>query len=204
MATDKTWFDDRLKGNLFLDTGFRVLVWAGIVFLTLRHASAQIDFSPIAVFENSFKGLLPVMVDVVRISFILCLLALILKDLEHVAPEKWGQGTLIGKVGGVVRRLAGDLSLWIIGALATLLASLGILVFYINKNGSWSTEANHFTVVMAFVLLLSLGIFAVASVWVRRDVSLVSSHAKFLEIFNTPWKVVLFYFSWIAFTWIVH
>lgn len=204
MATDKTWFDDWLKGNLFLDVGFRVLIWTAIVLVTFRHAAGQVGFSPIAIFENSFKGLLPVMVDVVRVSIILCLLALILKDLEHVAPEKWGQGTLIGRAGGVVRRLAGDLSLWTIGALVTLMASVGILVFYIYRSGSWSAEVSSFTITMALVMLVSIAIFSVVSVWARRDVALVSSHAKFLETFNTPWKVVLFYLAWIAFTWIVY
>jgi len=202
MTTDKTWFDDKLKSNLFLDIGFRTAVWLSIAFLTIEHASRQAGFSPITVLDSSFKGLMPVVTDVVRVCLVLCFLALILKDLEHVAPEYWAQGTLIGKVGGVVRRLAGDLSLWVVGALITLLASLSVFVVFLHKSNGWSDGARDFTVVVALMLLVSIAIFSTVSVWVRRDISLVSSHARFLEIFNSAWKVVGFYVTLILVTWL--
>lgn len=204
MSTDKTWFDDWLKGNLFLDVGFRVAVWSAIAFLTFWHASEQAEFSPVEVFERGFKGLLPVITDVVRASFVLCLLALVLKDLEHVAPAHWGQATPIGRIGGIVRRLAGDLSLWIVGALITLSASFSVLALHVYSTGSWSAEAASFVATMGLVMLLSLALFSTVSVWVRRDVSLVSSHAKILKTFDTPWKIVLFYATLITMTWIAN
>lgn len=200
MSTDKTWFDDKLKSNLFYDLGFRALVWLSIAFFIFRHASKKADFSPVDAFIASQESLLPVVFDVMLVCFAFCVPAMLLKDLEHVAPKHWGQDTFAGKAGGLIRRLAGDLTLWILGAQVSLLASLGVLVVYVYKEDAWSEGAVQFVAVFSFVLVASAGIFSLVSVWVRKKTSLVTSHEKFLTIFDTGWKVLGFYVGLIAFT----
>lgn len=200
MSTDKTWFDEKLKSNLFYDLGFRALVWLAVASLAFRHASKQANFSPLETFIRSQENLMPVIVDVMVACFIFCVPAMLLKDLEHVAPKYWGQHTLAGRVGGVIRRLAGDLTLWILGAQITLLASLSVVALYIHKLNAWSAGAIQFVTLFAMVLVTSSAVFSVVSVWVRRNTSLVTSHEKFLKTFDTGWKVFLFYVGLIAFT----
>lgn len=200
MSTDKTWFDDKLKSNLFLDLGFRTLVWLAVTSLAFRHASKKADFSPIDAFIGSQESLIPVIVDVMVACFIFCVPAMLLKDLEHVAPRYWGQDTVAGMIGGVIRRLAGDLTLWILGAQVTLLASLSVVAFYIHKRDAWSDGAIQFITIFSFIFVISTAVFSVVSVWVRKKTSLVTSHEKFLKIFDTGWKVLGFYVGLIAFT----
>lgn len=193
MATDKTWFDEKLKSNLFLDIGFRVIIWFAISLIALSHASRSADFSPVVAFQRSMEGLLPVISDVTRLAFVMCVGALMLKDLEHVAPARWDQSTTIGKLGGVIRRLGGDLSTWILGALITLLASFLMFATFIHTTGNWSKGAISLVTTFAIFFAVGIPIFSVANVWIRRDVSLVSSHATFVALFNTPLKVLAFY-----------
>ncbi len=200
MSADKTWFDDKLKGNLFFDLGFRFLVWLSVAFLALKHASAKSDFSPIDAFMASQENLMPVVVDVMTVSFVLCTLAMLLKDLEHASPAHWGQDTKLGRAGGIVRRLAGDLTLWIIGAMVTLLASLAVLAIYIHQAGAWSNDVTTLVTFFFFVLAISTAIFSVVSVWVRRKTSLLTSRPKLMETFNTGPKVLLFYATILAVT----
>lgn len=195
MSSDKTWFDEKLKGNLYYDICFRAFIWLAISIIALRHAVARSDFSPVAAFSNSMENLLPVVSDVTRAAFVVCIAALILKDLEHVAPLQWGQDTFIGRIGGVVRRLAGDLSNWILGALITFLASFVLLATFINQSGAWSDGTRSFVAVMAVFFAVSIPAFSVVNVWIRRDLSLVSSHAKFVEMCNSPSKVLGFYLT---------
>ena len=194
MSADKTWFDDKLKGNLFFDLGFRFLVWLSVAFLAFKHASNRADFSPIDAFMASQENLMPVVVDVMTVGFVLCTLAMLLKDLEHASPAYWGQDTTLGRAGGIVRRLAGDLTLWIIGAMVTLLASLAVLAMHIHQAGAWSEDVKTFVFILSFVLAVSTATFSVISVWVRRKTSLLTSRQKLMEIFNNGPKVLLFYF----------
>lgn len=143
---------------------------------------------------------MPVIVDVMVACFIFCIPAMLLKDLEHVAPRYWSQDTIAGRIGGVIRRLAGDLTLWILGAQITLLASLSVVAVYIHKLDAWSDGAIQFVTLFAIVFVVSSAVFSVVSVWVRKKTSLVTSHQKFLNIFDTGWKVLGFYVGLIAFT----
>lgn len=193
MSTDKTWFDEKLKRNLYLDTLLRMSIWLVVALLTIAYARQEAGFHPIMPLQRSMNNLMPVITDVMRVSLVLCFMALLLKDLEHVCPKLWGQETALGKVGGVVRRLAGDLSLWMLGALTTVFASIIYLAVFVQMHDAWTYEIKSFVAVMAFILFVSMLVLSVVSVFVRRNTSLVSSYEKFSEMFNTPWRVVGFY-----------
>ena len=193
MATDKTWFDDRLKRPLVLDIAFRAGVWLCIAFVTFKHVSKSATFSPVAGLETAFNVLMPVMVAILPWCLVLCFFAMLLKDLEKVDDARWGQGALVGRLGGVVRRLAGDLTLWILGALVSVASSVAVVAYYAYREHTWSDEITHFIVLMIMLLGIPFAVFAYVSTWVRRDVSLVSSHANLSTVCNTSWKVLVFY-----------
>lgn len=198
MSTDKTWFDGKLKRNLYLDISLRISIWLVIALSTIAYASSELGFSPLSPLQKSMSHLMPVIVDVMRVSIVLCLAALLLKDLESVAPASWGQQTSIGKFGGVVRRIAGDLSLWIIGALTTVLASLLYFSHFAYTHNAWSSQVAGFSITITIVMVTSIAVLSWVSVWVRRDVSFISSHKKLLQTFDSPWKVVAFYATLVA------
>jgi len=193
MTTDKTWFDERLKGNLYLDITLRIAIWLVIAILTITYASVEIGISPLAPMQRGFNSLLPVAANVTRVALILCFLSLLLKDLEHVSPASWGQETVVGKIGGVFRRLAGDLSLWIIGAMVTLFASLIYFALYAYSSNQWTPDVSRFSITVGMIMVVAISIFSYANVWVRKKVSFISSHPKLQEACNTPWKVFAFY-----------
>lgn len=200
MTTDKTWFDEKLKRNLYLDILLRMSIWLVVALLTIAYARQEAGFHPILPFQRGMNNLMPVVVDVMRVSLVLCFMALLLKDLEHVCPKFWGQETALGKVGGVVRRLAGDLSLWMLGALATVLASIIYLAGFVHAQNAWTYEIKSFVGVMTFILSVLILVLSIVSVLVRKNTSLVSSHEKFSTMFNTPWRVIGFYVGLILVT----
>lgn len=200
MSTDKTWFDDKLKKNLYLDIILRMAVWLVVALLAIAYTSNEVSFHPVMPLQRSMDNLMPVIVDVMRVSLGLCFFALLLKDLEYVSPKLWGQEAALGKVGGVVRRLAGDLSLWVLGALATVLASIIYLAVFVHAEDAWTYEIKSFVVVMALFLAIMMLVLSVVSVYVRRNTSLISSFDKFANAFNTPWKVVGFYVGLVLMT----
>jgi len=208
MPTDKTWFDEKLKKNLYLDILLRLTIWMVVALLAIVYASHEVGFHPVMPLQRSMDNLMPVIFDVMRVGLVLCFFALLLKDLEYVCPHIWGQEATLGKVGGVVRRLAGDLSLWILGALATVLASIIYLAGFVHKEDAWTYEIKSFVVLMALLLAIFILVLSVVSVYVRRNTSLVSSFDKFANVFNTSWKVVGFYvglvLATVATDWINH
>lgn len=204
MATDKTWFDEWLKGNLARDIAFRTAVWFSIAFVTLKHAADREDFNPADAFQSAIQTVAPVIVDVGAITLILCLVALLLKDLESVDRTNWGQDTAIGRWGGFIRRLAGDLSLWIVGALISVAATLAFLTFSVYGTKDWTLDNQAGLVGVGVIFTIGISVLSLLSVWVRQDISLVSSHAKLLQICNRPWKVVLFYVLLLSLTWVMH
>lgn len=127
MALDKNYFDDRLKDKPWRDLVFRATVWFAIsgvaAYLALNNGVTAFAF-----LERMVKSVGPLVNKIGTVAVILAAPALALKDLEHVAPDKWGQNTRRGRWGGAIRRLAGDLLLWTLGAFSTLLSAITVAV----------------------------------------------------------------------------
>lgn len=116
MPLDSHRFDTWLKEKLGRELAFRLLLWTIIstvsaVMTILKGSHPTIPFS------RFMDTAWPLMLMLTRPVMCICGLALMFKDLEQLDPHKWGQATVVGKIGGVFRRLAGDGILWFIGLL---------------------------------------------------------------------------------------
>ncbi|MCF7752195.1 hypothetical protein KQ945_15645 [Bacillus subtilis subsp. subtilis] len=204
MATDKNAFDDYLKGRLHRDILFRVLIWASVAGLATYHASRSEQFTSIAYFQRVADSLTPLVNAIGVGAIVLSAVALLLKDLERVSPDHWGQSTCIGKLGGVVRRLAGDLGLWVVGAVITILSAVVFLAF----DAYWSnqmTGSNMWAILMMFVVFVILAVvISVLNTFVRRAEPPLTGANMFSCVLTTAPRVASFYAVIFAATYLLY
>jgi phosphoglycerol transferase MdoB-like AlkP superfamily enzyme len=88
-----------------------------------------------------------------------------LKDLEVTLNTSRQIGATRGFLGGFIRRLAGDLSLWTLGAFVTIIAT-AVLVIIKSPN-----QQNDYAFIGMLVLVLLVFILAIATanIFVRRN-----------------------------------
>jgi len=163
MALDKSRFDEFLKANAWRDLAFRAAVWFAIsgaaAYLALHKGIRASQF-----LERVVTSVAPLVNLVGTFAVLLAMPALALKDLEAVAPGAWGQGTRRGRVGGFVRRLAGDLLLWTLGAFATVLSAIAVAAWIEGISRSDVAPLG----LAAFKVALLTATTALLSVGVRR------------------------------------
>lgn len=161
MALDKNDFDDFLKDKPWRDLVFRAVVWFAIsgaaAYLALHKGVRALLF-----LDRVAASVAPLVNLVGTFAVLLTVPAVAFKDLEFVAPGTWGQDTRRGRMGGVVRRLAGDLLLWTLGAFTALLSAIGVAAAIEGvKEGDTGPVASVVTklvVVTAIAALLSIGV----------------------------------------------
>ena len=166
MSTDSNDFDSWLKENLYRDIVFRSIIWSTISYATGYLAILYRGIKPIEYFSGMAKPLMQLINTVGTFSLLLCVLALMLKDLEVTLSCPIRINATRGLLGGFVRRLAGDLSLWTLGAFLTVATTTMLVMFNSNMNRS--------DYVLVGLLLLLLSVFivfiAAANVLVRRKI----------------------------------
>ena len=203
MATDKTAFDDYLKDRLHRDIIFRVLVWVSVAGLATHYASRSVEFTSVSHLQRVADSLAP-MVNALGVTAItLSGIALVLKDLENVSPAYWGQSSLLGRIGGLIRRLAGDLSLWVVGALVTILSAVAFVAFDAYRVGQLTTKNFSAIFMMFFVFLLFAVIISIMNVLVRRSAPLLTNSKGFSNFLTTAPRVILFYAAILSFTYFI-
>jgi hypothetical protein len=121
---DKNWFDDLLKEKLWKDVLFRVFVSALISSVTCYFVFSRFQGDGTEYIEAVSNSLVPAFNLVGSIALNLILIAMLFKELETLDPLRFGSVSLVGKFGGIFRRLAADLSLWMLSALVTIIAAM--------------------------------------------------------------------------------
>lgn len=203
MATDKTAFDDYLKDRLHRDILFRVLVWASVAGLATYYASRSADVTSVSHLQRVADSLTPMVNDIGVSAIILSGIAMVLKDLENVSPAYWGQSTIAGRIGGLVRRLAGDLGLWVIGALITILSAVAFVAIDAYRVGQM-TAKNFWAIFMMFlVFVLFAAVVSFMNVLVRRSAPPLTNSMGFSSYLTTAPRVVLFYAAILSFTYFI-
>lgn len=192
MATEKTKFDDWLKDNLWRDLIFRSVTWISVASLA-SYLSLSVDaVTANQYLKNQTNTVVKLSNIVGTIAILLGLIAMIFKDMEAVSPGIWGKETLLGGwIGGFLRRLAGDLTLWTLGALVTVLFS--ITVYGLLASGtSWRDWA-----IFSFSYLL----IAILCIFVAGLNVLVRRAETFLpEMFSNSYVVLCCYVATIIAT----
>ena len=190
MATDNE-FDEFLKQNLWRDLVFRALIWIGISMATAVVAIYGQGVEPEEFVNRVVQTLSPLATSIGVFSLLLCGLALMLKDLQATLEVPRLKAATRGKLGGFVRRLAGDLSLWTLGAFITLQSAFAIALFAVKM------EPNDYITVgaVAVPLVVITTVIAVANILVRRaGPTLIVSTVK------KPSVILLVYLSALAIT----
>ncbi|GFM66100.1 hypothetical protein PSCICJ_22180 [Pseudomonas cichorii] len=123
MATDKNDFDDWLKIKLYRDLIFRAIIWALISALAAYYAIAIMEIAPLDYLSRMLQSTVKMTNSLGSAALLLCLPALLFKDLEAVVENQKIKNNMKGSFAGIIRRLAGDLSLWLLGAAVTILSS---------------------------------------------------------------------------------
>lgn len=164
MSTDVNDFDQFLKKRLYRDLLFRATVWLGVSLATSAGAIYFGGSTALAYFERVGDTLGPLVNTIGVGGLLLCLLALFLKDLEFVSKNEKTIAATRGMLGGFVRRLAGDISLWTLGALVAMLSSLIVALWHVSISNS-EVAAISF---LAFLLVLMTILTSLANVLVRR------------------------------------
>lgn len=189
MATDKNKFDDYLKEALHRDLLFRVAILGVIAALASFYASKEVGFNPIEYFNSSAKKLTPLLSTVGVAALLLVIPALVLKDLEHVSPERWGHGSTASLWGGFVRRLAGDLTLWVINSFVSFFFGLvGVTAYAISENMVTVKDGLSllFIYFLVAIFILASGL---ANILVRRANPPLAATPPFSKFMTSPWRV---------------
>ncbi|WP_407276391.1 hypothetical protein [Halothiobacillus sp. DCM-1] len=164
MSTDDNEFDNLLKRKLYRDLLFRSVIWIGVASATGYLAVFYQGIKPLDYFERVSKTLAPLANTVGTFSLLLCVIAMMLKDLEATLTKPTLVAATRGYLGGVVRRLAGDLSLWTLGALMTLLATFLMALLNVTMASNEYASVGS----LGFLLVVITILTAMANVYVRR------------------------------------
>jgi hypothetical protein len=123
MPTERTFADDWLKEKLHRDLVYRFLLVTFIAGAATYAAVAQRHIPPLKYFSQVTESIAPLVNAFGTIGLLLCILGIMFKDIEAIDPPSFGQSTKVGLLGGAVRRLAGDISLWTFGALTAVVTT---------------------------------------------------------------------------------
>lgn len=121
---DRNEFDDRLKRALHRDLVFRVSVWFSVSVVAGYFYMCVVGGTALSFFDRVAFTLVPLINTVGVGSVLLCVLALYLKDLEFISRYPSVRASTSGLLGGFVRRLAGDLSLWSLSSMTAIFSAL--------------------------------------------------------------------------------
>lgn len=166
-ALEKNWFDDFLKEKLWRDVFFRILINALISGVTCYFVFSRFQGNGIEYIAAVSNSLVPAFNFVGSITLNIILIAMFFKELETLDPLQFGAVSSLGKFGGIFRRLAGDLSLWMLGALVTIIAAMTTGIFLYGYTKLSASDLDVLTTVYGlfgmFLLLTSALSIAVRS-----------------------------------------
>jgi hypothetical protein len=188
MPVEVTRFDTFLKEHLYRDILFRIMVWLVIAALTARVAMEHI--SSVEYLTRMGKSLMPVLNKVMSFTVALAAPALILKELEFVDPERWRADTPLAMLGGFVRRLAGDLSLWMVGAMVSLLSATTLVAS--DALLDTTSTGKGFLAVFWVAAVFGIVLMSTVHIFVRRAEPVFAGHKGF-EWVTKPRHVAAMY-----------
>lgn len=165
MPTDKINFDDFLKEKLHRDLVFRGCAWITISAIASYYAIHYESADPFQFMLQTTEKTMRILNTLGVFAILLACLALLFKDLQSCDELSWGQHTKKGYIGGIVRRLAGDLTLWMLGAISTIITVICVAIFSANSPLPIKALLGIFII----VLLSWLTVISLLNIAVRRE-----------------------------------
>lgn len=192
MSTEKNCFDDYLKEKLWRDIVFRMAVLFTIAGATLFSTARATGFSALAYLEKTAETIGPVLNTVGLGALFLAVCALMFKDLEHQSPN-WSQETRAGRAGAIVRRLASDLMLWMLGIFGTLLCItiLATVDVWLEK-GISVIEGLQLGYIYGF-FVIGMALTAYLNILIRRPEPPLAQIEPWANLVNSSAKTIIFY-----------
>lgn len=187
MATDKNKFDTFLKQNLIRDLLFRGLIWGAISLFAAYWSIHHLDINPLSYMDRMGGSLGGLLNRIGTFSILICVPALMFKDLEVRLQSLIWKERMRGCLAGFIRRLAGDLTLWTLGATLTILTSLLVVTW--QAGNTWKDYAVAATFSASLIIMiLAVGFF---NIQVRREAeSYLANHIK-----NPKYLVAIYAFA---------
>ena len=189
MAVEKTAFDTWLKDNLWRDLLFRTVIWVSVALLAAYFAFNVDVLSANAYFKSQTNNAVRLANIIGVIAIFLGLAALLFKDLEAAEPTFWGQTRFMGQVGGVFRRLAGDLTLWALGVLVSVL--IAVTIYGVAAKGASWRDWALFSVTYLILICMCLTV-AFLNVYVRRIEPFLAKNVKRPILIGLIYLVAIF------------
>lgn len=165
MTTDASKFEDALKKSLGKDLVFRISVWIIISFVGAYLSLHYFAVDPLDYLSNLGKSILRLLNILGSFALIIGIPALMTKDMEQALIDSKHKEWTRGWSAGFVRRLAGDMALWSLGATVTLITSILVVATVVplpSKDYS----------IAAFIvtcLLISAFMFAMTHFYIKRQ-----------------------------------
>ncbi|MGW8394491.1 hypothetical protein [Pseudoduganella sp. HUAS MS19] len=182
MATEKTVFDDWLKENLWRDLVFRATFWFAIASIGAYYSLAIDSQTANEYLKRQSNSVFRTANIVGTISILLGIVAMMFKDMEPLS-NRWTRDSKLGRIGGVFRRLAGDMTLWTLGALVSTLFVIGLVGF--RSTGSlaeWALFTFLYLILVAMCFMAAL-----LNVHVRRAEPLLATKLQ-----NPRWMLAIY------------
>lgn len=191
---DKNWFDDLLKEKLWKDVLFRIFISALISSVTCYFVFSRFQGNSIDYIEAVSNSLVPAFNLVGSIALNLILIAMLFKELETLDSSRFGSVSSVGKFGSVFRRLASDLSVWMLSALVTLIAAMTTAIFLHGYSKLSVPELD-----VLFVIYGLFGMFlllaSALSIAVRRGEGWLTSSKKWPSKLKKPSHFIFGYLA---------
>ena len=150
MPLDSNKFDTWLKDKPLRDLVFRAFIWSVLSCIAIAYAIKR-GLTPVAYVERLAESIGPLVNSVGLFALAVGLAALCFKDLEFLDPTRYGQDSTLGKFGGVVRRVGGDLMLWMLGAFISLLSATVVAIVLTGVSSSEVPQVSSLVYLLLFV-----------------------------------------------------
>jgi len=198
MSTDKNAFDTWLKKALYRDLGFRALFWVCISVAAALVAMRHGQLPAVAYFQQVAKSIAPLLNIFSTLALIVVLIGLMFKDLEYADDARFGHTTAFGKFGGGVRRTAGDLSLWVLGAVVALLSAATVAVIAEVRSGEFELRELPLLIRMYALVHGMFVLLAGFNILVRREAAPLALFPDAPERCKRPLAIAIIYLLTVA------
>lgn len=165
MSTQASKFEEALKQSLSKDLIFRIVVWSVIswtgAYLSLQYFAVE----PLDYLNNLGKSILRLLNILGTFSLIMSIPALMSKDMEQALSNPQYKEWTCGWIAGFIRRVAGDMALWSLGATVTLITS----IFVVATVAPLPAEDYPAAALALGCLLMSAIMFAMSHLYIKRQ-----------------------------------
>lgn len=192
-TTDSNVVDAYLKERLHRDLVFRTVAWSAISAIPAVRFFAGSDADGVTYIKALFESFLPTVNAVGVVGLLIACLGLMFKDLEDVDPLAYASSKGTSVFGGIVRRLGGDLTLWICGAFVSLFVAMIASFLWLVIDGAAAWQDIGLLGILIAQVAFFIAAVGIVNLLVRRHSPPIRSMAEGREWLRSRRRVVGLY-----------